>query len=149
MNETWKRTLTRAGLGFLLGLAVAGGFTLLARQAPESFLGTHGSAAAVLYFLYCGVYGAVCFGAQMVYYIESWSIARATFVHFTLALAGFCVLGFSLGWLDVRGVTFRIMLVIYVAAYALIWLAYYLAWRRRVRAMNDELRKWKSTRRPD
>ena len=97
------------------------------------------------YFVITGVYGIVSMGAQVVYDIEEWSITRATLTHLVITLAGFYGMAFFLGWFALGSSLFWIMTGGFIAAYAVIWCAYYFSYRRNIRKMNEALQKWKST----
>ena len=144
-----KRALCMSLIGLALGAGVGILFHLLSE--PEAYLAQpEHRLSLVLYLLASGLYGAVNMGTSALYDMEDWSILRCTATHFaicmvssalffgTLILAGWMSMP-SLGW-------WAVMLAAFVAVYFLIWLIQYLAYRRKVKQMNAQLRKWKSSR---
>ena len=148
MNEMIKKALPRAAIGLALGLVIAGGFSLLGEGRPRAFMGLRGNWAEVLYYAYCGLMGAVNMGGQVIYEIEEWGVTRCTVVHFLLSMTTLAGLFLSMGHPMPGDDTFWIMLAACVMAYFIIWLIYYTAYRRKIRQMNEELKKWRSKRTP-
>lgn len=149
MSNLRKKALWLALLGVVLGIGVGLMFYVFA--GPGGFLAQEENRLAMfMYFLLCGLYGAVNMGTSAVYDIESWSILRCTLTHFGITLVS-TVLFFGtmilLGWLTAppAGVCL-LAAAAYVVIYFLIWLAQYLSYRKKVRKMNATLRKWKNRR---
>ena len=141
-NRLWKKALLLSAIGFALGVLVGGCFVFMDGLLPE-YLGLKGSAATIAYFACCGLLGAVNMGSQVIYEIEHWGITRATATHFLITMTGITLLGLSLKW---EGHYFLIVLAICIVLYFLIWLGFYIAYRREVRKMNEGLKKWRSDR---
>ena len=139
MNETMKSTALRALLGFVMGILI--GVLFLLGGFPDEFFGQKGIWATVWYLVYCGVYGGVCMGAQMVYFIDRFSITRATVSHFLIVITGLYILGFQLKW---PLSDFLIMTGIMCLTYLIIWLTYSLIYRAKIRKMNEDLKRWKT-----
>lgn len=149
MSNLRKKALWLALLGVVLGIGVGLMFYVFAGLG--GFLAQEENRLAMfMYFLLCGLYGAVNMGTSAVYDIESWSILRCTLTHFGITLVS-TVLFFGtmilLGWLTAppTGVCL-LTAAAYVVIYFLIWLAQYLSYRKKVRKMNATLRKWKNRR---
>ena len=143
MNRLWKKALILAAIGFLTGVLVGTFFVLQNGHAPLKYLGLQGIGASVAYFLCCGILGAVNMGSEVIYEIEQWGITRATITHFLISMTGITLLGLSLKW---SGRYFLITMTICTALYVLIWLGFYTAYRREIRKINEDLKKWRSNR---
>ena len=137
----WKKAVLLGMAGFILGALICMAFMLSA--PPFDF------PAALPHLLLAGIYGAVAMASSLIYSIEKWSIARTTVTHFLLIFSLYCALGFSLDWFRPGDTTFWIIMAVMAAAYFLIWLSQYLSYKRRVRQMNDDLKKLKSSQRTE
>lgn len=124
-------------IGFITGAAIGVLFTLA--RSSEGL-----KASDLPQFLLGGIYGAVAMGSSLVYDIEKWSIARATATHFLLVFALYFLLVTAMGWFRLDDPVFWIVISVMVIAYVLIWLFQYLAYKRKIQAMNEDLKKWKS-----
>ena len=141
MSDMKKSLCLRAGLGFLLGLLTGCMFMLL-WKVPEVCMGMTGRRAIILCMIFCGIYGAACMGGTIFYRIDHYSIIRATASHLAVVLAGLFFLGLSIGWrIDEKEVW--LIVASYFLGFFLIWLIVYLYGKRRVRRMNDNLKRWK------
>ena len=148
MSEGKKKALIRAGWGALMGLLIAGGFTLANGHGPKSFLGAEGAWATVIYFAYCALHGMVCMVTQAVYDVEKWSVTRATVTHFLITVSAFSLLMYLLGLFRPGDAAFWIMMAAFVAGYFIVWLIYYLRYKREIRRMNEDLKAWKAQKPP-
>lgn len=147
MNEVRKKALWLSLLGLALGVGVGLMFYLLGN--PGGFLAEN-RPALLLYFAASGLYGAANMGTSAVYDIESWSILRCTFTHFLITVCSsilFFGMMILLDWMNMpsAGVCALICLA-FVLVYAMIWLAQYIAYVKKVKKMNAKLREWKSRR---
>ena len=149
MNDVKKRALWLSLLGFVMGVGIGLMFQWMA--GSEGFLAQEDNhAERLLYFLLCGLFGAVNMGTSAVYGIEEWSILRCTLTHFLISV-GSTVLFFGamivLGWMGVppAGVC-ALIGAAFLMIYFLIWLAQYLSYKRKVKKMNAKLRAWKKQR---
>ena len=131
----WKKAVWLSLAGFVSGALIGAGFMLSAWP---------GWREALPHMLLGGIYGAVAMAGSLVYEIEKWSIARATATHFLITFALYFVLVKAMGWFRSNEGTFWVVVAVMAAAYVLIWLLQYRSYRRKVRAMNQELEKWKS-----
>ena len=144
-----KKALWLSLIGFVLGVGVGVMFHTL--SGPDTYLAREEHRLGLmLYFLLSGVYGAVNMGTSAVYGIDSWSILKCTATHFAISV-GSSLLFFGamilMGWMAMPSLSWcLLMLAAFVAVYFLIWLLQYLAYRRRVRQMNEKLRAWRSHR---
>ena len=130
----WKKAALLGLIGFAAGALISAAFVLFGGSSA-------GFRADLPNLLLGGFYGAVAMSSSVIYEIEKWSIARSTATHFLLILGLYCLLVLSLGWFRVNDPLFWIVIAVMVAGYVLIWLFQYLAYKRKVRQMNDDLKK--------
>ena len=142
MNRMRKKIIIKAVLGFLLGLLI-GVIFMMAEGKPETYLGLEGTPAVVLYMLCCAAYGLAVMTGQLLYDIESLSLIQATLTHFLIIAVGMILLGLSFGWRADDAIVW-IIVAVYLTVSVLIWIIMYLFIKRRVRRMNENIRRWKS-----
>ena len=130
----WKKAALLGLIGFAAGALISAAFILFGGSSA-------GFRADLPNLLLGSFYGAVAMSSSVIYEIEKWSIARSTATHFLLILGLYCLLVLSLGWFRVNDPLFWIVIAVMVAGYVLIWLFQYLAYKRKVRQMNDDLKK--------
>ena len=135
MRNLWKRTMIRAAVGLAMGLLIGLGFLAL----PG---GKHGAGWVAAYLLICCAMGVINMGSTTLYEIERWSITRTTLAHLAITLTTFCGLALFLGWF--RSGTIWIMLALFIGFYFVVWLVMYQSYRRQVRKMNEDLKRWKA-----
>lgn len=110
--------------------------------SPELALAVGGEfKALILQTLLSGLLGAVAMGLSAVYEIESWSIAKATLIHFSVTIMVFYLTAFFLKWWSLRLSFF--MLVPFLIAYFTIWMVNYVIYRKRVNEINEALNEMK------
>ena len=132
----WKKATLLGLAGFVIGSLIGICFILA---------GSYSFREALPHILLGGIYGGAAMSSSIVYDIEKWSITRATATHFVLVFALFFLLVITMGWFSLDTPVFWIVVGAMAAGYVLIWLIQYLSCRRQVRKMNDELKKWKHT----
>ncbi len=133
----WKKAALLGSIGFAAGGAICIAFILAGSPAVR--------AEDLPHILLGGLYGAVVMGGSAVYDIEHWSIARATATHFLLTFALYFLLVISMGWFTLDEPAFWIVVAVMLVGYICIWLIQYLSCRRKVRELNEDLKKWKSS----
>ncbi|SEL07034.1 Protein of unknown function [Butyrivibrio sp. ob235] len=142
MNRLIKKGIVLATIGFWIGLAIGVFISFLANgnaDGPMVFTGE-----IFLKLLAGGIYGAIPMGGSVMYEIEEWSIFRATATHFVITFSGFIILAAVQGWLRLDNPVFWIISVAFQVCYFLIWLFNYLAYRKYIREMNDDIRAIRS-----
>ena len=141
MNKLFKKAMILGGIGFVLGLLIG----LIIYGADELInTGTVSVASLSLFeLLVGGAQGFLAMASTVVYEIESWSIARATFTHFVVTLGGYLGMGYLQGWLLENPVFTAIMAAIFIIVYIIIWQVQYMKSLRDVRQMNEDLGKMK------
>ena len=133
----WKKATLLGLAGFVIGGIISIIFILTG--SSEGLAGKN-----LPHILLGSVYGAAAMGSSIVYDIEKWSIARATVTHFLLVFALYFLLVISMKWFRLEDPLFWIIVGCMAVAYVIIWLIQYLACRRKIREMNDNLNQWKS-----
>jgi hypothetical protein len=132
----WKKAVLLGALGYAIGIVI--GVVIFLLNSSRSF------AEALPYILLSGIPGAIAMGSTVIYEIEKWSISRATFTHFLITFSSIYLVGFALEWFRFGDPVFWLFTATMIAAYILIWLIQYLAYKRQVRKMNEDLQKWKT-----
>jgi len=132
----WKKAVLLGALGYAIGIVI--GVIVFLLNSSRSFTET------LPYILLSGIPGAIAMGSTVIYEIEKWSISRATLTHFLITFGSIYLVGFALGWFRFGEPAFWIFTAAMVAAYILIWLIQYMAYKRQVRKMNEDLQKWKA-----
>ncbi len=132
----WKKAVLLGALGYAVGLVI--GVIIFLCNSSRNF------AETLPYILLSGIPGAVAMGSSVIYGVEKWSVARATVTHFLITFGCLYLVGFALGWFRFGEPAFWIFTAAMIAAYFLIWLIQYMAYKRQVRKMNEDLRKWKA-----
>ena len=134
------KTLKRAGIGFLLGMAVGnlisavcGGSGLVSQQLVEQ-TGSF-TAAVILQTVFSGLIGAASFGAMSLYDIERWPMLVTTIVHWAIYMPVFAVSGWVLHWFPSL-IEWLIMAAIMTVCHALIYLIMCARYRSEVRELN-------------
>ena len=133
----WKKATLLGLTGFVLGIMIWAGFALMSGSSE-------GLRDAFPHLLLGGLYGAMAMGSSVAYAVEKWSIARATATHFLLMFGLYCLLVLSMGWFRIEDPVFWIVIAVMAVGYVLIWLLQYLAYKRKVQQMNDDLRMLKA-----
>lgn len=128
-----KKAMIFGLLGYIAGCLIGLCFTLqnknnsLSSSLPNILLG--------------GIPGAIAMGTMVIYDIEKWSILRATFTHFLIVMGVMLLACFVLKWFEPWSAAFWIMMTAELAGYVIVWLILYYSYRRKVRKLNDMLRK--------
>ena len=139
------KTLKRAAIGFLIGMAVgniivylsSGYHALVSQKAVDLFDGSE-AVAMLFQCLLSGVYGAICFAGISFYDVERLPLAGATALHCALIILTYAPIGILLGWV---GSITEILLVAgcQFVGYFIIWLILCAVYRKQVRELNKML----------
>lgn len=139
MNETARKLLLKALIGFALGVVIGVVFVVLAGKAG-AYLAYPGKATVRL--ISCGLYGAGCLGGTVLYRMDQISILHATIIHYIIVIAGLFLLGLSFNWNFSSGWVWSIF-ASYTAGFFMTWYISYLKGKKKARQMNENLKKWK------
>ena len=143
------KTLKKAGLGFVLGMAVGNVIAAITTSFSEivapALLDKSGSLAMALMLqtLLSGVIGAVAFAGISFYDIERWPLIMADLVHYISIIVVFIPTGFFLGWLENATdviIIASIMLLVHLIIF-MIMCAIYRAEIREMNRLTEERRK--------
>ena len=134
-----KKLLTRAAVGFPLGVLVAVLLGVIdmrfCSQALAARVGSEGLGIA-LQFLGSGLYGAACMAGTLFYDFERWSLALATALHYLIIAVGLVLCNWLLCWGMGPGLLLTI-LAGQTVGFVLIWLFMLLRYRREVKELNE------------
>ena len=87
-----------------------------------------------------GLFGGAVMGASAVYSIENWGLFKCTSIHYVFTMTGYYILGFSMRWFTTEDLAEEIILfIVLTIGYAIIWLANYLAYKKQLNHINEEL----------
>lgn len=137
------RILKRAGLGFLIGMAVGNliaflssiGSSGIVAPALVDMMGSE-VAAVILQTFLSGLIGAAGFGGMLFYEIDSWSMLRTMVVHFATISVVFIAVSLILRWI-VRIKQLLIMEGFMLLAYMIIWVILYCIYKSQVKDLNE------------
>ncbi|MBR4514322.1 MAG: DUF3021 domain-containing protein [Lachnospiraceae bacterium] len=141
MKSNLKKIIIRSLIGFALGLAVGAFFWFLPGNSDTDEISVR---FVVRHFLVSGLFGAYAMGSTFFYEVEHWSITRATLTHFIPLFVLYFTVGLLQRWFTLGSLMFWIMLAMWLAMYAVIWLICYTSYRREIRKINRQLESWKA-----
>ena len=159
-----KNFIFKASVGFSLGVLIDIGMivlmSVLSSEGGELYVNDSGLArwfgnpniAIALDMFLSGLVGAVANGSvAFTYDNDSWSLLKATLVHFFITMVTFVSIGSILGWLsfEQRFLETVITLSCYIAAYIIIWIVQSTLYKKTVRELNQEVHRLKGHRRLD
>lgn len=148
------KTLKRAAIGFLIGVAVGdliailtgtsstGGISFTSQQLLD-MAGGSVAYSMLLQSLFSGLYGAMCFAGMSFYDIERCPLALATALHCAVIVLLFIPIALLLGWFN-NIVSLLIMSCIQLVCFFVIWLIMYFAYKKQVNELNDLMNKEKN-----
>lgn len=153
-KELWKHMWTMGLIGAGFSPTICMLITAVSRYVStgklvvmsEDYVNRIGDplAAFLLQTLVCMIYGAIGFGGTVIYEFEDWSIIRVTATHFSMLIVCFFITAFFLGWMSPGDVgACVVMVVMWIAAYFLVWLANYIAYKIEISKINDSLTEMK------
>lgn len=145
-KKLWKRGL----FGFPTGMAIGEAITIVSSlgwgdgeyypcvpQLAEA-VGSEINAVA-LQAIMCGIVGMAFAMASVIWEMERWSIAKQTGIYFAITAAVMMPIAYLMGWMghSMKGVAvyFGIFTIIYIV----LWMAQYLAYKCKIRKMNEKL----------
>lgn len=143
-----QRCLLGAPLGVAIGYLITVGISLMAGdglyypvvpQLAQDF-GTELS-AVVAQTLCCLLCGAAFAGASVIWEMDGWSLLRMTAVHFAVSSAAMFPIAYLMRWMEHSAGGVLTYFAIFAGLYVAIWIGQYTDIRRRVRMMNERLRK--------
>lgn len=147
-----KKVLLRCLLGAPLGAALSTLITIVISLiagdgafyavVPE-FAADCGSEVAAVTWQYAAslLYGAAWAGASFVWENERWSLLRQTVTHLVICSLATFPIAYLMRWMahDIGGIL--LYFGIFFGVYALIWLSQYQAIKKRVKQINNKLKR--------
>ena len=144
-----KKIISRTLMGFPAGIAIGQCISLLVSAilgrgtfecCVPGFVEAVGSelGAVALQTLLCGILGAASAAASVVWETE-WGIVKQTVVNFCLLSAAMLPIAYFTGWMEHSVKGFVLYFGAFALIFALIWLLRYLAWRQRVKKLNQRM----------
>ena len=136
------KTLKRAGIGFIIGMAVGNIIALLTGNphmvVSSLLLERVGSqqTALLLQTLFSGILGAVSFAGVSLYEIDDWPLLRIAFVHYAIIELAYIPIALSLGWV-VSAAEVLIVSGINAIVYLIIFFIMFIRYRAEVRELNE------------
>lgn len=134
-----KTFLKRSILGIMFGsfLALVTTFSVIYfgnREVLDAAMFVRNAGGSVL----CGWLFAV---ASLLFENDKFSLAVKTALHFAFVSVFYFIIAFVTRWFPFTWSGFVIMLGIFVAFYLLIWLSFYMYFRKQAARLNDDLHK--------
>ena len=110
--------------------------------APE-FIQTTGNElnAVILQTILCAVIGTGFSMASVIWEIDSWSLAKQSGIYFSIACVTMFPIAYITNWMKHNAIGILSYVGIFVAIFVITWLVQYFVWKRKVKRMNDGVRK--------
>lgn len=147
-----KKLILQGLLGFPLGIAIGFVITILISicvgdgtfySVTPELMETMGNElnAVILQTVLCGVMGSGFAMASVIWEMDSWSLAKQSGIYFSVACIIMLPIAYVTNWMkhSVGGVFAYIG--VFVVIFLIVWLIQYFAWKRRIRKMNDCIKK--------
>ena len=138
-----SRMIRRIILGFLLGTAIGNLIAWFFGSYVSSMLVARMGrvpAAILVQSLVSGLYGSFALAGTLFYDIEQWSLTRSSVMHFLVIAVLYVPTAMFLGWAN-SATEILIVEGILLVAYFIIWLVIYLRYKKKVRSLNEMLKK--------
>ena len=146
-----KRIISRVIMGFPMGIAVGQILSIIAsynlgkgtfEMCMPGFIETMGSelGAVTLQTVLCGLLGAAGAGSSVVWETE-WGILRQTGAYFLILAGAMLPIAYVTGWMEHSLAGFFKYLLAFTLIFAVIWVLQYLAWKRRIRKLNERMKE--------
>lgn len=134
-----KTILMRSMLGIMFGsfLALVTTFSVIYfgnKEVLDAAMFVKNAAGSVL----CGWLFAV---ASLLFENEKFSLPVKTALHFAAVSVLYCIIAFVTEWFPFTWMGFVSMLGIFVAFYMIIWLSFYMYFRKQAAKLNEDLHK--------
>ena len=134
-EELRTKCIIKSLIGAVLGMLISAFLVSFAYDIDNISPG--GDFAVFIQFVGSGIMGAICNGGAVVYDIETWSLRKATVIHYVLCVIAFLAASLLLNWFDRRYMPF--ILLIFTLVYLFIWLVEFLSWKREIKRINRGL----------
>ena len=148
-----KRKLILRGLfGFSVGVAIGFVITIIISVCvgdgsfypvtPELIV-TMGNElnAVILQTVLCGIMGAGFAMASVIWEMDSWSLAKQSGIYFSVACIVMLPIAYVTNWMKHTVGGILAYVGIFVVIFLVVWLIQYSAWKRKIKKMNDSIKK--------
>lgn len=147
-----KKLIQRGLLGFPLGIAIGYVITLFISigigdnsyySVNPELLNTAGTElnAVLLQTLLCGIVGSLFAMGSVVWDIDTWSLTKQTGVYFVIACLAMFPIAYFAGWMPHSVVGAALYVGIFIAIFAICWIAQYLSMKHKINEMNSLIAK--------
>ena len=148
MKKIIQRGIVGVFVGFTIGqiISIIISFSLGTGEyiacAPEfiTSVGNEAAAVAIQAFL-CGIMGFGFGGASAIWEMDSLSIAAQTGICFLIYSLFMLPIAYFTYWMEHSVTGFLIYFGIFVALFIFIWVIQYLIWKKRIKEINNGLKK--------
>lgn len=79
--------------------------------------------------------------ASVIWEIDSWSLAKQSGIYFSIACVTMLPIAYITNWMKHNAIGILSYVGIFVAIFVITWLVQYFVWKRKVKRMNDGVRK--------
>ena len=79
--------------------------------------------------------------ASVIWEIDSWSLAKKSGIYFSMACVTMLPIAYITNWMKHNAIGILSYVGIFVAIFVITWLVQYFVWKRKVKRMNDGVRK--------
>ena len=147
-----KKIILRGLFGLPVGIAIGFVITLLISicigdgyfypVTPELIQTTGNELnAVVLQTIMCAILGGGFAMASVIWEIDSWSLAKQSGIYFSIACVTMFPIAYITNWMKHNAIGILSYVGIFVAIFVITWLVQYFVWKRKVKRMNDGVRK--------
>ena len=147
-----KQFIKRGIIGLPIGIAVGFVITLFISvcigdgcfyPVTLELIDTMGNelSAVILQTVLCGIMGAGFAAASVIWELDSWSLAKQSGIYFAIACVIMFPISYFANWMPHSTAGILSYVGIFVAIFVITWLVQYFVWKRKVKRMNDGVRK--------
>ena len=147
-----KKLIGRGVIGFPVGIAIGYVITVIISICigdgffhpvnPELVNKMGSELNAVLFqTVLSGIMGTGFAMASVIWEIDSWSLAKQSGIYFSIACVKMFPIAYITNWMKHNAIGILSYVGIFVAIFVITWLVQYFVWKRKVKRMNDGVRK--------
>jgi hypothetical protein len=147
-----KKFTERALLGFPIGISIGYVITIIISiligegkyyNVTKGLADTMGSeiSAVILQTLVCGFMGAAMSLLALVWEMDSWSIAKQSFVYFVGASLVMLPAAYIMNWMEHSLAGFLGYFGIFLSVFVIMWIVQYFVWKDKVGKLNKGIRR--------
>lgn len=148
-----KREMIRRGLGgfplgitighiitILVSLNIGDGFFYAVNPELISRMGNELN-AVILQVLLCGLVGAGCAMASVIWDMDSWSLAKQSGVYFIIVSLIMFPISYVANWMQHTVSGILLYIGIFVIIFVLVWFLQYMVWKWKIDKLNKRIGK--------